>query len=256
MGQTVSENLEATRSFDAAQAAPFAGEMSSWGSHPSRRDAPIADVSPRKPSEDGGATERRTWSPTLESSGELTVPPLGGDVATSVVRMLESVQQNFDHREAALASLAHAASLLRIEIDRRSAPRPASPRGALVAWQMKRVMAYIDENLDGPILTRDLAAITRRSSDYFGRAFKCTTGETPHDFIVARRLRRARELMLESAASLAEIAISCGFFDQAHFSRVFRLGHGQSPAVWRRERREIVEHEWPVQAEPRVVACA
>jgi len=179
----------------------------------------------------------------IEPGDESTASPLERDVAASVVRMLESVKRNFDNREAALASLAHAASLLQIEIDRQATPRPASPRGALVGWQMKRVTAYIDANLDGPIRTAELAAITQRSSDYFGRAFKCATGETPHDFIVARRLRRARELMLEGDASLAEIAFSCGFADQAHFSKVFRLGHGLSPAVWRRERREIVEQD-------------
>jgi AraC family transcriptional regulator len=225
-------SLEPTRTFAPPPAAAFAGVVAYGGSHPTAQHA------------------------TIEHSEELTVSPLEGDVAASVVRILESVRRNFDNREAALASLDHAASLLQIEIDRRAAPRNANLRGALVGWQMNRVMAYIDANLDGPIRTGDLAAITRRSSDYFGRAFKCTTGETPHDFIVARRLRRARELMLESDASLAEIAISCGFADQAHFSKVFRLGHDLSPAAWRRERREIGEQRMGGSGSAPVAACA
>jgi AraC family transcriptional regulator len=169
---------------------------------------------------------------------KLAASPLSEDLAASVVRILESAQRNFDDRDAALASLARAASLIQIEIDRKAAPRSANALGVLAGWQVNRVKAYIDANLDTPIHIQHLAAIARRSSDYFGRAFKRTVGETPHGFIVARRVRRAGELMLESDLGLAEIAATCGFADQAHLSKAFRRNHGQSPAVWRRERRE------------------
>jgi transcriptional regulator GlxA family with amidase domain len=169
---------------------------------------------------------------------ELGSTSISEDLATSVVRILESAQRNYDDRDAALSALARATSLLQIEIDRKAAPQSANALGSLAAWQVSRVKAYIEANLGGPIRIQDLAAIAQRSSDYFGRAFKCAVGETPHGFIVTCRLRRARELMLESDLPLAEIAVTCGFADQAHLSKAFRRGHGQSPAVWRRERRE------------------
>ena len=164
--------------------------------------------------------------------------PLAPDLANSLARLLDSARRNLDgDREAAKDSITRASSLLQIELDRNAAGTTtrAAP-GSLAAWQVHRVKAYVDAHLETPILTRDLARVAQRSNAYFCRAFKRTVGEAPHAFIVARRLHRASELMLTSNDSLADIAVSCGFADQAHLCRVFRSRHGQSPAVWRRER--------------------
>jgi AraC-like DNA-binding protein len=166
--------------------------------------------------------------------------PLSPDLANSLVRLLASARRDLDgDPEAAIASIMRASSLLQVELDRNAAgsSKRAAP-GSLAAWQVHRVKAYVDAHLDAPILIRDLAGVAQRSSAYFCRAFKRTFGETPHAFIIARRLHRANELMLTSDDSLSEIALSCGFADQAHLSKVFRSRHGQSPAVWRRERRD------------------
>ncbi|HVJ52713.1 MAG TPA: helix-turn-helix transcriptional regulator, partial [Aliidongia sp.] len=69
-------------------------------------------------------------------------------------------------------------------------------------------------------------------------AFKRSLGEAPHAYIIARRLERARELMLTSDMGLSELALQCGFSDQAHFTKLFRSHVGKSPAAWRREHRE------------------
>jgi transcriptional regulator GlxA family with amidase domain len=53
---------------------------------------------------------------------------------------------------------------------------------------------------------------------------------------MTRRISLAVELMLSSDAPLSEIAINCGFADQAHFSRQFRRTMGDTPNTWRRER--------------------
>jgi AraC-like DNA-binding protein len=99
-----------------------------------------------------------------------------------------------------------------------------------------RLRAFIDDHLDGTIYITDLARVARRSAAYFCRAFKRTFGETPHAYVVRRRLHRARHLMLTTDQALSQIALSCGFTDQAHLCRLFRQTHDQSPAVWRRER--------------------
>jgi AraC family transcriptional regulator len=165
--------------------------------------------------------------------------PLAPELANSLVWLLDIARRNVDgDRETAKASIARASSLLQVEIDRNAAgdSKRAAP-GSLAAWQVHRVQAYVDAHLEAPILIRDLAGVAQRSSAYFCRAFKRTFGETPHAFVIARRLLRANELMLTSDNSLSEIALCCGFADQAHLSKVFRSRHGQSPALWRRERR-------------------
>ena len=167
--------------------------------------------------------------------------PMAPDLTASLVQLLDSAQRNLEgDREAAKASIARAGSLLRIEIDRTAAGAAQRPvPGALAGWQVHRVKAYVEEHLEDTIHICDLAAVARRSNAYFCRAFKRTFGETPHAFIIGRRLGRAVEFMLTSDAALSEIAVTCGFTDQAHFCKVFRHHHGQSPAVWRRERRDI-----------------
>jgi AraC-like DNA-binding protein len=97
------------------------------------------------------------------------------------------------------------------------------------------VRAYIDSNLHRTIHIRDLSAVARRSKAHFSRKFKLAVGESPHAYVVRRRLERACHLMMTSAASLSEIALGVGFSDQAHLCRLFRQAFGQSPANWRRE---------------------
>ena len=112
-----------------------------------------------------------------------------------------------------------------------------APQGAV--WRLGRslrVRAYIDSNLHRTIHIRDLSAVARRSPAHFSRKFKLAVGESPHAYVVRRRLERACHLMITSAASLSEIALSVGFSDQAHLCRLFRQAFGQSPANWRRER--------------------
>jgi AraC family transcriptional regulator len=154
----------------------------------------------------------------------------------SLAKFLETARRELDSNgEAARASLVTAASILQSEIERSSASN-TSATGGLAAWQIIRVRAYIDCNLHRTIHIHDLSAVVRRSPAHFSRKFKLAVGESPHAYVVGRRLERACHLMMTSATPLSEIALSAGFSDQAHLSRHFRQAFGQSPASWRRER--------------------
>ena len=166
---------------------------------------------------------------------------LSRELADSLVQLLECVRRNLEaDRETARASLARASCLLRIEVERRAGGGAEhAPLGALAGWQVQRVKAHIDAHLEGPLHIRELADVAKRSSSYFCRAFKRTIGCTPHAYILGRRLDRAEKFMLMSDAALSEIALACGFSDQPHLCKAFRARHGQSPAAWRRERRDL-----------------
>ena len=158
-------------------------------------------------------------------------------VASSLATLLETARRELERdRDAARVSLATASHILQAEIERCSGAN-GSARGGLAAWQILRVRAYIDSNLHRTIHIRDLSAVARRSPAHFSRKFKLAIGESPHAYVVKRRLERACHLMMTSAASLSEIALSVGFSDQAHLCRLFRQAFGQSPASWRREHR-------------------
>ncbi|HIV71680.1 MAG TPA: AraC family transcriptional regulator [Candidatus Aquabacterium excrementipullorum] len=87
---------------------------------------------------------------------------------------------------------------------------------------------------DGQTTVADIAQACQLSRSYFIRAFRDTTGATPHQWLVKQRVAQARGLLRDSALSLAEIAVSCGFSDQSHFTRVFARAEGTSPGQWRR----------------------
>jgi AraC-like DNA-binding protein len=156
-------------------------------------------------------------------------------LANNLVELLETATREFERdREAAKASLATASSILQSEIERHSCAKGARP-GALAAWQIARVRAFIDENLHRTIQAKDLSAVAQRSTAHFSRSFKQAFGEPPHAYVVGRRLERACHLMITSSASLSEIALSVGFSDNAHLGRLFRRVFGQSPSSWRRD---------------------
>ena len=117
-----------------------------------------------------------------------------------------------------------------------SAAPPKPSRGGLAPWQIRRVTTHIEMNLDGAITTKDLATLARLSSYHFCRAFRHSFGDSPHGFVMRRRVERAQGLMLTTNASLGQIAADCGLTDQAHFNKLFRRFVGESPGVWRRAR--------------------
>jgi AraC-like DNA-binding protein len=166
-------------------------------------------------------------------------PPAGvefGYLANSLATLLETARRELERdRETAKASLATALTILQAEIERYSGTL-SSTRAGLAAWQIVRVRGYIESNLHRTIHIRDLSAVARRSPAHFSRKFKLAVGESPHAYLVRRRLERACHLMMTSVESLSEIALSVGFSDQAHLCRLFRQAFGQSPASWRRER--------------------
>jgi AraC family transcriptional regulator len=110
------------------------------------------------------------------------------------------------------------------------------PRGGLAPWQVCKVLTHIEAHLGAPITTAELANLVRLSRYYFSRAFRRIFNDSPHAYLMRRRVERAQGLMLTTTTSLAQIAVSCGLADQAHFTRLFRRYAGESPATWRRAR--------------------
>lgn len=113
---------------------------------------------------------------------------------------------------------------------------PALPAGGLAPWQARRLRALVETKLGEALSVAELAQSVRLSASYFHRAFKASFGETPHDYILRRRVARAQRRMLETQDPLVRIALDCGLADQAHLCRVFRRYTGESPNAWRRRR--------------------
>jgi AraC-like DNA-binding protein len=110
-----------------------------------------------------------------------------------------------------------------------------SARGSLASWQVKRACEKLDSDLGGTISLQHIAAEFGLSVSHFSRAFRISTGLPPHQWLLRQRVKAAKQLMSVRDLPLSEIAISAGFANQSHFTKVFSAQVGVSPAAWRRE---------------------
>jgi AraC family transcriptional regulator len=113
-------------------------------------------------------------------------------------------------------------------------PLPAADRIYLSPPKLKRVLDFIETHLHANVGLDDLAQAAGLSANHFLRVFKLATGETPYHYLRARRLEKACSLLAENDMPLAELALECGFANQAHFTAAFSREVGISPGRYRR----------------------
>jgi AraC family transcriptional regulator len=106
-------------------------------------------------------------------------------------------------------------------------------KGGLTRSVLRRCMEYIDAHLNEEIRLEDLVRESGVSSSHLIRSFRTSTGRTPYQFVLERRIEQAKGLMQDSRLSLTEIALSTGFANQHHLSRVFRKTAGLTPSEFR-----------------------
>ena len=119
-------------------------------------------------------------------------------------------------------------------------PRPsvarfaAVPVGGLARWQENLAKEMLAAHLGRKLPVAQVAEACQLSRGHFSKAFKRSTGQSPHRWLVGLRVARAQALLMESARPVSEIAQACGFADQSHLTRVFTELTGMAPATWRR----------------------
>ena len=117
----------------------------------------------------------------------------------------------------------------------RSRPvRLASPQ-RIAGWRMRRLIEYIEENLDGDLSLEAMAAEVEVSPLYLARAFKTAIGQSPHQYVLGRRLERAKELLRNTDTPIVDVALASGFSSQSHLSNWFVRLVGVSPAAYRKQ---------------------
>ena len=122
--------------------------------------------------------------------------------------------------------------LLRRFSDRVPGP-PLPARGALNSQRLQRTLDLINERIGDDLSLRELALETSLSVFHFARAFKAATGVAPHQYVLERRVARAKQLLEEGQLTLTEISNVCGFASQAHLTNVFKRMIGVTPGVYR-----------------------
>ena len=104
-----------------------------------------------------------------------------------------------------------------------------TPRQDLAPHARRRVIEYVEENLQADVSLPTLADVAGLSTYHFLRAFKADMGVTPHQYVIQHRVHRAARLLHGTRLSLTQIAMDCGFASQQHMSSVFKSVRGSSP---------------------------
>ncbi len=124
-----------------------------------------------------------------------------------------------------------ASQLLRLLHDRTCRDTGSPP--ALDARALCRLTEFMDANLSRNITLAELATVVGLTPGYVCRAFKHATGRPPHQYLIERRIERAKAYLREGLLSIGQIALAVGFTSQSHLTDHFRRIVGITPGRFR-----------------------
>jgi AraC family transcriptional regulator len=114
------------------------------------------------------------------------------------------------------------------------AQRAAAQNGGLGGRRLKQTLAYIEDNLCEDLSLSSIASITGVSASHFKTLFRESAGVPLHQYVIQRRIERAKDLLMQDKLSIAEIALATGFSHQSHLARHMRRSVGLSPRAMKR----------------------
>lgn len=117
---------------------------------------------------------------------------------------------------------------------KRSRAAASTVTGGLSPRQLALAMDFMAASMAEEISLAQLAAMLGITKEHFCRAFRISTGEPPHRWLINRRLDEARLLVTDTSASMTAIALDCGFGDSSQFARSFKARFGMTPTEVRR----------------------
>lgn len=175
----------------------------------------------------------------VESAGGKNAAPIVQSLAASPPK-IEHLMRALDHESKLPSTHDHfgleciaTAIALALSQHARAIATPSKAGSRLSPRQIRAVQSYVDEHLDQSIALAGLAAAAGLSSFHFLRAFKQSLGVTPGQYVLDRRMERARFLLKSSKLSVAEVGFSVGFDYSSHFTRAFRRAVGTVPSMFR-----------------------
>ncbi len=167
----------------------------------------------------------------LEPRWQVARDPLLSQLVRSIAADLERP----DSDEQAFGELATALFAAQLERTHGGASAPGPPaRGGLTPFALKLVREYIAAHLTAGIRLQQLAALVGLSAFHFARAFKVSTGLSPHAFVLHCRIAEAKRLLAGSCLPIADIARRTGFGSSGQLSTRFRACTGKTPSAFRR----------------------
>jgi AraC family transcriptional regulator len=106
---------------------------------------------------------------------------------------------------------------------------------SVASWKIRRLIEFIEDHLDLDLRLESLASEIEISPLYLPRAFKAAIGQSPHQYVLQRRIQKAKDLLTSTDSPIVDIALAVGFSSQSHLSNWFHRLVGVSPASYRRQ---------------------
>ena len=104
----------------------------------------------------------------------------------------------------------------------------------LTSLQLQKIIEYVNANLSQDLKLAELAKVINVSPPYFGRLFKQSMDISPHQYVLQCRIKKAKTLLAQGKLPVKQIVQTIGFYDQSHFSRVFRKYVGVTPKQYQK----------------------
>ncbi len=166
-----------------------------------------------------------------DAVASLNVQPFWSPLLSELVRKLDSeIFEASDASPLRVDSLYHAICWEIWSITQSQARQPAAPSGPVLCGRdLRNIDEYVDETNASKVDFEALSRLTDLPRCHIAEAFKRTVGQTPYQYILARRIKRARQLIETTDVPLSEIAYRCGFSSQSHLNDVFRNKIGATP---------------------------
>lgn len=108
-----------------------------------------------------------------------------------------------------------------------------------MAKNINESIKYLEENYQKEYCLEDLAQAASLSSYHFIRVFKSQTGKAPYEFFMNIKMKKAKEMLMDSSKTITEISSLLGFSSSSHFARVFSRIVGLSPTAYRKKASRI-----------------
>jgi len=113
--------------------------------------------------------------------------------------------------------------------------RQVGSDGGFSKRALEQATDYMNENLPRKLALAEIAGVAHMSPHHFARSFKAATGLSPHQYVIHRRVERAKTLLSDTSLTVAEVARTVGFSNPSHLAHHVRRLLGVSPSALRRE---------------------
>ncbi len=165
------------------------------------------------------------------------VPPLDSLVIPQLAAVMSAVGTELTGGAGGRLVAESLANALAVHLIRHLSAPDRAPRGrdgALPRGRLRAGVEYVEGHLDIGVSLAEMAAVTGLNPYHFARQFKAATGLPPHQYVILRRVERAKQLLQAgSGLPLAEVAARAGFYDQSQFSHHFKRLVGVTPGLFR-----------------------